>query len=185
MRLCNGSVYLSEMMRFFHGFAGEAAERTAFDIIADMNRRNDQHLRLFVMRRIGERIDDSEQLLHGLAQIPECGVDAMLEVIRAQHQDNQIKRIVGSNAGGQKGLSVPPSLHLVFKDGGSAAAALLDDAVIAAQLALEPPGKTILIGVAAAERMGRERIAVPVAKNVFHVALRLTQSGRAYAAGRA
>ena len=26
VRLCNGSVYLSEMMRFFHGFAGEAAE---------------------------------------------------------------------------------------------------------------------------------------------------------------
>ena len=57
-------------------------------------------------------------------------------------------------------------------------------------LFLRSPGGYALTGegeraLAAAERMGRERIAVPAAKNVFHVALRLTQSGRAYAAGRA
>ena len=151
-----------------NGFRLEAAEGAVCHIRPDMDGRDHQHLRGRIIGRIGIGLDQVQQLGHSLPDAPGIVLEVVLHIVGAQHQDDQIQRVVAGKAHRQTGAAIAAQIDGVFKHSGAAAAALLNDSVRRAKGQLQPPGPAHVIRVASAVQGKAEGVAIAIAQDIFH-----------------
>ena len=133
-----------------------------------MDGRDHQHLRGRIIGRIGIGLDQVQQLGHSLPDAPGIVLEVVLHIVGAQHQDDQIQRVVAGKAHRQTGAAIAAQIDGVFKHSGAATAALLNDPVRRAKGQLQPPGPAHVIRVASAVQGKAEGVAIAIAQDIFH-----------------
>ena len=134
-----------------------------------MNRADQQHLGRREARAVVEALHKLAKLGRAAGYVRGQEIEALLHIVRAEHDDDQIKRAVGAQGHAQLRAPVFVKLEAVLENRGPPSAAFLYNVIVLAEQTLKNPRPAFVARPSAARRVRAVCVGISEAQNVNHL----------------